>query len=90
MLAIWDSWGTRIPVTVLQLDACEVVQVKTNETNGYTALQLGIGEAKVKNVSKPLSGHYAKAGVAPKRRLEEFRVIIFSLFPLPLTFLDFF
>lgn len=50
MLAVWDAWGTRIPVTVLQLDNCQVVQVKTDETNGYTSLQLGVGEAKLKRV----------------------------------------
>ena len=50
MLALWDSWGFRIPVTALQLDECHVTQVKTEETNGYTALQLGVGEAKLKRV----------------------------------------
>jgi len=74
MLAIWDAWGERHAVTVLQLDNCVVVQAKLPETDGYCALQLGVGEMKksrVKNVSK---GHFAKAGVAPSRELAEFRV----------------
>lgn len=51
MLGIWDAWGVRIPVTILHLDACEVVQVKTDDENGYTALQLGVGEAKASRVN---------------------------------------
>lgn len=51
MLAIWDSWGVRIPVTILHLDSCQVVQVKTDDTNGYTAMQLGVGEAKANRVN---------------------------------------
>lgn len=74
MLAIYDKWGARIPVTVLQLDNCEVIQTKLPETDGYCALQLGVGESKVKNVNKPLLGHFNKAGVIPKRKVAEFRV----------------
>lgn len=66
--------GRHVPVTVLQLDAVQVVAQKTSENDGYTAVQLGYGTAKVKNVSKPMRGHYAKAKVAPKRKLVEFRV----------------
>jgi large subunit ribosomal protein L3 len=61
-------------VTVLKVDNCQVVAVKTAEKDGYTAVQLGIGKAKVKNVPKPMRGHYAKAKVEPKRKLAEFRV----------------
>jgi large subunit ribosomal protein L3 len=81
MLAIWDKWGVRYPVTVLQLDQCQVVQVKTEEENGYTALQLGVGEAKVKRVNKPLLGHFkAQLGadgsedIHVSRKLMEFKV----------------
>jgi large subunit ribosomal protein L3 len=63
------------------LDACEVVQVKTEEKHGYTALQLGVGEAKLKNVNGPDAGHFAAAGVVPKRRLMEFRVTEDALLP---------
>ena len=74
MLAIWDKWGRRYPATVVQLDNLEVVQTKTEETDGYTAVQLGVGEAKRTRVNKPLAGHFARAGVTPKRKLQEFRV----------------
>jgi large subunit ribosomal protein L3 len=59
---------------VLKLDHCQVVAVRTQEKDGYTALQIGVGKAKVKNVGKPLRGHFAKAKVEPKRKLAEFRV----------------
>jgi large subunit ribosomal protein L3 len=85
MLAIWDKWGARHPTTVLQLDGCQVVQAKTEETNGYTALQLGVGEAKLKRVNMPLAGHYTKAGVVPKRKLMEFRVTADALLPVGTT-----
>lgn len=82
MLAIWDAWGVRIPVTVLHLDSCQVVQVKTEETNGYTALQLGVGEAKPNRVKITAAGHFNKAGVKPKRKLEEFRITPDALLPV--------
>ena len=66
--------GSHVPVTVLKVDNCQVVAVKTAESDGYTALQLGVGAAKVKNVSRPMRGHFAKSRVEPKRRLAEFRV----------------
>ncbi|MBM3485819.1 MAG: 50S ribosomal protein L3 [Alphaproteobacteria bacterium] len=66
--------GTDVPVTVLQMDGCQVVAVKTEEKDGYTALQLGVGGVKVKNMSKAMRGHFAKAKVEPKRKLAEFRV----------------
>ena len=74
MVPLWDEWGVRHPCTVLMLDNTQVVQSKTQESNGYTALQVGVGEAKQKNVSKPLAGHFEKAGVTPNRKLEEFKV----------------
>jgi len=66
--------GNHVPVTVLQVDDCRVVAVRTQETDGYTAVQLGIGKAKVKNVTQPMRGHFAKAKVEPKKKLVEFRV----------------
>jgi large subunit ribosomal protein L3 len=74
MTRIFDAEGRHVPVTVLKLDGCQVVAVRTTEKDGYTAVQLGAGKVKVKNVSKALRGHFAKAEVEPKRRLVEFRV----------------
>jgi len=74
MTRLFLESGEHVPVTVLQVDNCQVVAVRSEEKDGYTALQLGAGTAKVKRVSKPMRGHYAKANVEPKRRLEEFRV----------------
>jgi large subunit ribosomal protein L3 len=74
MTRIFDAEGQHVPVTVLKLDNCQVVAVKTEEKDGYTAVQLGAGTAKVKNVSKAMRGHFAKAQVEPKRKLVEFRV----------------
>jgi large subunit ribosomal protein L3 len=74
MTRVFAADGTHVPVTVLQLDKVEVVAQRTTETDGYEAVQLGIGTAKVKNVSKPMRGHFAKSNVEPKRKLVEFRV----------------
>lgn len=74
MSRIFRDDATHVPVSVLRVEACQVVAQRTAERDGYTALQLGVGAAKVKNVTKPMRGHYAKAGVEPKRKLAEFRV----------------
>jgi large subunit ribosomal protein L3 len=74
MTRLFSEEGSHVPVTVLKLDHCQVVAVRTQEKDGYTALQIGVGKAKVKNVGKPLRGHFAKAKVEPKRKLAEFRV----------------
>jgi len=74
MSRIFTDAGDHIPVTVLRVDNCQVVAHRTQERDGYTALQLGVGTAKVKNVSKPMRGHYALAKVEPKAHLAEFRV----------------
>ncbi len=66
--------GRHLPVTVLQVDECQVVSQKTADRDGYTAVQLGVGSAKPKNVSKAMRGHFAKAKVEPKRTVAEFRV----------------
>jgi large subunit ribosomal protein L3 len=74
MTRLFSEEGSHVPVTVLKLDHCQVVAVRTQEKDGYTAVQLGVGKAKVKNVGKPMRGHFAKAKVEPKRKLAEFRV----------------
>ncbi|RYY05469.1 MAG: 50S ribosomal protein L3 [Alphaproteobacteria bacterium] len=74
MTRIFKDDGTHVPVTVLHLDEVQVVDVRTQERDGYSAVQLGWGKAKVKNVSQPNKGHYAKLKVEPKAKLVEFRV----------------
>ncbi len=74
MTRIFRDDGTHVPVTVLHLDAVQVVAARTVEKDGYSAVQLGWGRAKVKNVSQPNRGHFAKNNVEPKARLAEFRV----------------
>ncbi|VAW22968.1 LSU ribosomal protein L3p (L3e) [hydrothermal vent metagenome] len=74
MTRIFTEDGTHVPVTVLGLQNCQVVGQRTEDKDGYTALQLGAGTAKVKNVSKPLRGQFAVAKVEPKRCVAEFRV----------------
>ena len=74
MTRVFTEAGEQVPVTVLKLDNCQVVAQRTAEKNGYTAVQLGVGLAKVKNTSRALRGHFAKASVEPKRKMAEFRV----------------
>lgn len=74
MTRIYTDEGINTPVTVLRVENCQVVAQRTADKNGYTAVQLGVGFAKPKNVSKAMRGHFAKASVEPKRRLAEFRV----------------
>jgi len=74
MTRIFNDAGEHVPVTVLELEGCEVVAQRTVDTDGYNAVQLGAGKAKVKNVTQPMRGHFAKAKVEPKMRLVEFRV----------------
>ncbi len=74
MSRVFEDDGTHVPVTVFDIGGCQVVAQKTAERDGYNALQLGWGMAKVKNVTKGMRGHYAKAKVKPKRKLTEFRV----------------
>ena len=74
MTRIFREDGTHIPVTVLQVDQLQVVAAKTEAKDGYNAVQLGWGKAKVKNVTQPNRGHFAKAKVEPKKLVAEFRV----------------
>ena len=82
MTRIFTDAGEHVPVTVLKLDGCQVVAHRTQEKNGYTAMQLGIGRAKVKNVSKAERGRFAVAQVEPKMKLAEFRVPEDKLIPV--------
>ncbi len=74
MTRLFTEAGEHVPVTVLKLEGCQVVAHRTQEQNGYTAMQLGIGKAKINNVSKAERGRFAVAKVEPKMKLEEFRV----------------
>jgi large subunit ribosomal protein L3 len=74
MTRIYNDAGEHVPVTVLRMENCQVVAQRTKEKNGYTAVQLGVGLAKVKNTSKAMRGHFAAASVEPKAKLAEFRV----------------
>ena len=74
MTRMFDENSDHLPVTVLQVENLQVVAQRTGDKDGYTALQLGWGTAKVKNVGKAMRGHFAKAKVEPKQRLAEFRV----------------
>ena len=74
MTRLFMEDGKQIPVTVLQLDALQVVDQRTEERDGYTAVQLGAGTAKAKRTSQAMRGHFSKASVEPKRKVAEFRV----------------
>jgi large subunit ribosomal protein L3 len=82
MTRVFTDAGEHVPVTVLKVDHCQVVAHRTVEKNGYTAVQLGIGKAKVKNVSRAERGHFAVAKVEPKRKVAEFRVAPDALIPV--------
>ncbi|MEP2784829.1 MAG: 50S ribosomal protein L3 [Pseudoruegeria sp.] len=74
MTRLFQEDGKQIPVTVLQLESLQVVDQRTSDRDGYTAVQLGAGSAKAKRTSQAMRGHFAKANVAPKRKIAEFRV----------------
>ena len=74
MTQVFDDQARAIPVTVIKAGPCRVVQIKTEETDGYNSIQISFREAKPGKVNKPEAGHYAKAGVAPGRHLVELRV----------------
>ena len=74
MARFFDEAGSHVPVTVLSLEGCQVVAQRTQDKDGYVALQLGAGAKKAKNTSKAMRGHFAKAEVEPKRTIMEFRV----------------
>lgn len=72
MTSFFDANGKNIPCTLVQAGPCVVTQVKTNEKDGYNAVQIAFGEAKEKNTPKALKGHFKKAGTTPKRKVVEF------------------
>ena len=73
MTSVYDSTGKSVACTVIEAGPCVVTQVKTEQTDGYTALQLAFGDAKTNNTTKPLKGHFEKASTDPKHKLVEFR-----------------
>lgn len=74
MTRVLTEQGEHIPVTLLKLDHCQVTDVKTKEKHGYTAVQVGIGRAKIKHISKALRGRYAQTKIEPKKKIVEFEV----------------
>lgn len=82
MTQVFDEQGRAIPVTVVQAGPCTVTQIKTKQTDGYTAIQIGYGEVKPKAMNKPELGHLAKSGAAPVRHLHEYRLDDASQFEL--------
>ena len=74
MTQIFDEKGRVVPVTVIEAGPCVIAQVKSVETDGYNAIQLGFGDVKESKLNKPENGHFAKANIAPKKHLREFRV----------------
>ena len=82
MSRVFTEEGNHVAVTVLRIDNCQVVAQRTHDKDGYTALQRGVGTAKVKNVTQPQRGHFAKAKVEPKAKLAEFRVSEDALVPV--------
>lgn len=82
MTADWDDLGQRVPLTILHIDNCQVVQQKTLEKEGYYGLQLGFQDAKLKHTTRALMGHYAKAGITPKKKIFEFQVTKDCMLPI--------
>ena len=72
MISVFSAEGKNVPCTVIELGPCVVTQIKSVEKDGYNAVQLGFQEAKEKNTTKPMMGHFAKSGTTPKRHLAEF------------------
>jgi len=73
MTQLWDENNRVVPVTVVQAGPCVVTQVRTPDSNGYSAVQLGFGGVKAKQLTKPSAGHFEKAGVTPRKHLVEIR-----------------
>ncbi len=74
MTQIFDEKGNVVPVTVVEAGPCTVALKKTIENDGYEAIQIGFGDINIKNVTKPMKGHFDKAGIAPRRTLKELRI----------------
>ena len=86
MTRVFDDGGNHVPVTVMKLDDVQVISIRSEEKDGYSALQLGAGLSKAKNTSKPLRGHFAKANVLPKSKIAEFRVGEDAILDVGVTF----
>ena len=82
MTQVWDENNRLVPVTVVKAGPCVVTQVRTDETDGYSAVQLAFGAVDPRKVNKPESGHFAKAGVTPRRHLVELRTADASTYTL--------
>lgn len=82
MTSIFDDKGESIPCTIIEAGPCYVTQIKTKEKDGYEAIQLGFEDKKERRVNKPLSGHFKKAGVSPKKLMCEFRTFDISKFQI--------
>lgn len=83
MTTMWDRWGHIVPVTIIELDRVQVVQIKEPfPGNEFYQVQMGIGQRNIKKLTKPLLGHYVKAGIPPKKRLAEFKVSKECLLPV--------
>jgi large subunit ribosomal protein L3 len=82
MTQVFDANNKMVPVTVVEAGPCVVTQVRTLETDGYTAVQIAFGAIDPKKISKPLIGHYAKAGVTPRRSVAELRTTNASSYTL--------
>ena len=78
MTQLWDDENRVVPVTVIQAGPCVVTQIRTPETDGYSAVQLGFGAIRAKSVTKPAAGHFEKAGVTPRKHLVEVRTLAAS------------
>ncbi|MDA9262274.1 50S ribosomal protein L3, partial [bacterium] len=74
MTSIFDENGKNIPCTIIELGPCVVTQIKSDETDGYTAVQVGYDEKKEKNTPAAMQGHFKKAKTSPKRKLVEFEM----------------
>jgi len=85
MTSVYDDQGRQVPVTVIEAGPCQVLQIKTVETDGYNAVQLGFGEAPERAVGKPLAGHARKAGATPKQFVREYRTDDLDAFELGAT-----
>ena len=82
MTQVWDADNKIVPVTVIAADTNVVTQIRTRETDGYSAVQLGFGEIAGRKVNKPVSGHFAKAGVTPRRHIVEIRTELIADYTL--------
>ena len=82
MTHFWNKWGQLVPCTVIQIDRCQVTQVKTKEKDGRDAIQVGCGEQRLKNLAKPQAGHFLKYNLPPKRELVEFPVTPENFLPV--------